>query len=153
MTWGFITIFAASNYWQLLLNHTSCYNLYLLFHNQNQCHRRGNERESTLHLGLFQPGPHAIKWILISHQMKSIFSKLILMREAIIWKLFISVKPWKWWMVPFSVSWKWKSFSNVWLCDLMGCSLPGSSIHGILQARMLEWVALPFSRGSFLTQG
>ena len=28
------------------------------------------------------------------------------------------------------------------------CSPPGSSIHGILQARMLEWVAIPFSRGS-----
>ena len=27
-------------------------------------------------------------------------------------------------------------------------SLPGSSIHGILQARILEWVAMPFSRGS-----
>ena len=29
-----------------------------------------------------------------------------------------------------------------------GCSPPGSSVHGILQARILEWVALPFSRGS-----
>ena len=28
------------------------------------------------------------------------------------------------------------------------CSLPGSSVHGILQARILEWVAIPFSRGS-----
>ena len=27
--------------------------------------------------------------------------------------------------------------------------LPGSSVHGILQARILEWVAIPFSRGSF----
>ena len=34
------------------------------------------------------------------------------------------------------------------LCDLMGCSPPGSSVHGILQARMLERVAIPFSRGS-----
>ena len=31
----------------------------------------------------------------------------------------------------------------------MECSLPGSSVHGILQARILEWVAIPFSRGSF----
>ena len=31
---------------------------------------------------------------------------------------------------------------------LMGCSPPGSSVHGILQARILEWVAIPFSRGS-----
>ena len=30
-----------------------------------------------------------------------------------------------------------------------GCSLPGSSVHGILQARILEWVAISFSRGSF----
>ena len=34
------------------------------------------------------------------------------------------------------------------LCDPMDCSPPGSSIHGILQARLLEWVAISFSRGS-----
>ena len=39
------------------------------------------------------------------------------------------------------------------LCDPMDCSLPGSSLHGILQARVLEWVAISFSRGSSLTQG
>ena len=33
------------------------------------------------------------------------------------------------------------------LCDSMDCSLPGSSVHGILQARTLEWVAIYFSRG------
>ena len=38
-------------------------------------------------------------------------------------------------------------------CDLVNCSPPGSSVHGILQARILEWVAMPFSRGSSLTQG
>ena len=32
------------------------------------------------------------------------------------------------------------------LCDPMGCSLPGSSVDGILQARILEWVAVPFPR-------
>ena len=32
------------------------------------------------------------------------------------------------------------------LCDPVDCSLPGSSIHGILQARILEWVAISFSR-------
>ena len=37
-------------------------------------------------------------------------------------------------------------FSHVWLCDLMVCSPPGSSIHGILQARILEWVAISSSR-------
>ena len=35
------------------------------------------------------------------------------------------------------------------LCDPMDCSLPGSSVHGIFQARVLEWVAIAFSRGSF----
>ena len=30
------------------------------------------------------------------------------------------------------------------LCDPMDCSLPGSSVHGILQARVLEWVAVSF---------
>ena len=39
------------------------------------------------------------------------------------------------------------------LCNRMDCSLPSSSVHGILQTRTLEWVAVPFSRGSFLTQG
>ena len=34
-------------------------------------------------------------------------------------------------------------------CDPMHCSSPGSSVHGILQARILEWVAMPSSRGSF----
>ena len=35
------------------------------------------------------------------------------------------------------------------LCDPMDCSLPGSSVHGILRARILEWVAMPSSRESF----
>ena len=34
------------------------------------------------------------------------------------------------------------------LCDPMDCSLPGSSVHGIFQARVLKWVAISFSRGS-----
>ena len=38
------------------------------------------------------------------------------------------------------------------LCDPMDCSLPVSSVLGILQARILEWVAMPSSRGVFLTQ-
>ena len=34
------------------------------------------------------------------------------------------------------------------LCDPMDCSPPGSSVHGILQAEILEWIAISFSRGS-----
>ena len=38
------------------------------------------------------------------------------------------------------------------LCDPMDCSLLGSSVHGIFQARILEWVAISFSRGSSNTR-
>ena len=34
------------------------------------------------------------------------------------------------------------------LCSPMDCNSPGSSVHGILQTRILEWVVIPFSRGS-----
>ena len=46
---------------------------------------------------------------------------------------------------------KWsesQSHSVMTLCDFMDCSLPGSSVHGILQTRILKWVAVLFSRGS-----
>ena len=39
-------------------------------------------------------------------------------------------------------------FSHVRLCDPLDCSLPGSSVHGILQTRTLEWVAMLSSKGS-----
>ena len=39
------------------------------------------------------------------------------------------------------------------LCDLMDCSLPGSSVRGILQTRILEWVAISFSRGDLPKPG
>ena len=39
------------------------------------------------------------------------------------------------------------------LCNPMDCSPPGSSVHGILQARILQWVAISSSRGIFLTKG
>ena len=46
------------------------------------------------------------------------------------------------------------SFSRVpTLCDPMDCIPPGSSVHGFLHARILEWVAILFSRGIFPTQG
>ena len=41
-----------------------------------------------------------------------------------------------------------KSRQSTALCNPMDCSPPGSSVHGILQARILEWVAMPSSRGS-----
>ena len=50
--------------------------------------------------------------------------------------------------------WKWacQSLTCVRLCDPMDGSLPGS-VHGVLQVRILQWVAIPFSRGIFPTQG
>ena len=51
---------------------------------------------------------------------------------------------------PIPIQWKWKCYllSHVQRCVTpMDCSPPGSSVHGILQARILEWVAIPFSRG------
>ena len=46
--------------------------------------------------------------------------------------------------------WMWKlvTQSSLSLCDPMDCSPPGSSVLGLLQARVLEWVAISFSRGS-----
>ena len=49
-------------------------------------------------------------------------------------------------------SWREKSESEVaqscqTLCDPMDCSPPGCSVHGIFQARILEWVAISFCRG------
>ena len=45
---------------------------------------------------------------------------------------------------------KWSEVAQSYptLCDPMDCSLPGSSVHGIFQARILEWVSISFSRGS-----
>ena len=39
------------------------------------------------------------------------------------------------------------------LCSHMDCSQPGSSVHGTSQARILDWLAISFSRGSSQTQG
>ena len=52
-----------------------------------------------------------------------------------------------------SPAWLWYSIvlfaqSYPTLCNPMDCSPPGSSVHGLLQARILEWVAISFSRGS-----
>ena len=46
-----------------------------------------------------------------------------------------------------------ESLSRVWLCDHVDCSPPGSSVHGMLQARILEWVAMPSSRGPSQLRG
>ena len=51
--------------------------------------------------------------------------------------------------IKWSEKWKCCSLSLVWLFATHGLkSLPGFSVHEILKARILEWVAIPFSRGS-----
>ena len=54
----------------------------------------------------------------------------------------------KYCMTP--LTWKWSEVAQscLTLCDPLDCSLPGFSVHGIFQARVLEWVSVSFSRGS-----
>ena len=56
----------------------------------------------------------------------------------------------------FRVNVNWIKILGVLSCptrwDPMDCRLPGSSVHGILQARILEWVSISFSRGSSQTR-
>ena len=51
---------------------------------------------------------------------------------------------------PLRQWWWWCSVTKLCLtlCDPMDCSLPGSSVHGISQERILEWAAISVSRGS-----
>ena len=61
----------------------------------------------------------------------------------------------EWVAISFSSAWKWKvkvksesevAQSCATSSDPMDCSLPGSSVHGIFQARVLEWLAIAFSK-------
>ena len=51
---------------------------------------------------------------------------------------------------PLSHQGRWNEIAQSCpiLCDPIDCSLPGSSVHGIFQAIVLEWIAISFSRGS-----
>ena len=73
--------------------------------------------------------------------------------------LFIIAKICKWPQCPSGDEWIKKMWMNTesevaqscpTLCDPLDCSLPGSSVHGIFQARILEWVAISFSRGGWI---
>ena len=50
-------------------------------------------------------------------------------------------------VITYGLEWWWFSVVSDSLLMLMDYSPPGSSVHGILQVRILEWVAIPFSRG------
>ena len=55
---------------------------------------------------------------------------------------------------PMKISHPWRSSSQpcLTLCNPMDCSPPGSSVHGALQARILEWVAILFSRHPWVSR-
>ena len=63
-------------------------------------------------------------------------------------KVFCLSKPWFLHLYKVKESESEVTQSCPTLCDPVVCSPPGSSVHGILQARILEWVAISFSRGS-----
>ena len=90
-------------------------------------------------------------------------------KSLTLFPLFPHLFPMKWWdQTPWSsisecwalsqlfhsplyvieVKWSEVIQSCLTLCDPMDCSLPGSLVHGIFQARVLEWVAISFSSGS-----
>ena len=53
----------------------------------------------------------------------------------------------------YTLKWSEVAQSCLTLYDPMNCSLPGFSVHGVFQARVLEWVAISFSRGSSWPRG
>ena len=74
--------------------------------------------------------------------LKKIFSNIF---ESVEWDIL--------WLLTFFINTVYMKWSEVaqsclTLCDPMDCSLLGSSVHGIFQARILEWVAISFSRGT-----
>ena len=91
----------------------------------------------------------------IPHLHKSLGFILAIYRYVIILQLLFAIVWWLkmlnkflyayvfLWSVCSNLEVKWKSLSHVWLCNSMDYT-----VHGILQARILEWVAFAFSRGS-----
>ena len=74
------------------------------------------------------------------------------MHPVFITALFIKAKTWKQHKCPSADEWRKTWYirevtqSCPTLCDPTDCSLPGFSVHGIFQARVLEWVAISFSK-------
>ena len=87
------------------------------------------------------------EWLKQKHQPKHSWRHLwVLSQET----SHISMTVWKWSSVSMVCKCSVLShFSHVWHYTALWTSLSGSSVHGILQARILEWVAMPSSGGSF----
>ena len=83
-----------------------------------------------------------LSWVLVTCQAQNM--EYFIIRRAVVLEKKVVLK-------NFYSNWKWKlvAQSSPTLCDPMDCSPPGCSVLGILQARLLEWVAISFSRGSF----
>ena len=64
---------------------------------------------------------------------------------------FSNRKKWEAWLISYLVTQYFVVYllSHVWLCNPMDCSSPGFSTHGISQAKMVEKIAISFSRGSY----
>ena len=80
----------------------------------------------------------------VSKTSSSVLSNLLLEQLTEIWRLVYSLD----YQFTTKESLYKGSFSCVTLCDPLYYSLPGSSVHGILQARLLGWVAISYFRGS-----
>ena len=105
-------------------------------------------------------------WLSDWHLLTYIFIiSMVFLKSELLW--FSSCMPWVWsspsysrisinicsmteWMHHYLVSSLFRKGVCMCLtpCDPMGCNPPGSSVHGILQARILDWVPIPFSRGT-----
>ena len=83
-------------------------------------------------------------WIYLFHMPSIILLFILLVYVCIAFSSYLEIK-----IYTLDLS-KWTEVTQscATLCDPMDSSLPGSSVHGIFQARILEWVAISFSRGS-----
>ena len=111
------------------------------------------QQRGSLHGDLLQGDCDQCSWRLLlnrsNQRISKIYVKQIQLRQIVtewtsnygklnVWIRARSVIPCKWVHVQLCLT----------LCDPMNCSLPVSSVYGISQARILEWVAISFSKGS-----
>ena len=89
-------------------------------------------------------------WLDITTQRLPLFPIIKIPRERFWTEMVKLTLAWRWrgWTKPSEVKWSEFARSCLTLCDPMNCRLPGSSVCGIFQARVLEWVVISFSRGS-----
>ena len=133
LVWEDATCFGATepmshNYWSLRALEPLCCNKWShrsekLGHHHKEA--RSTQPEKALPIAMMiehNQKKRSIKWVFLSHSIGSISY--------------------------YEVNWSEVAQLCPTLCDPMDCSLSGSSLHGILQARVLEWVAISFSRGS-----